>query len=91
MLVLRSSPARSINATFRSGWFFAAILLAIWHAMLLHLEGRPVWLIPMWLTGGAMWYIFWQALAITFLPNQSQSKDILSDLYQALAKKTDDP
>ncbi len=56
---------------------FAAILLAI-YAMLLHLEGRPVWLIPMWLTGGAMWYIFWQALAITFLPNQ-ESKDILSD------------
>lgn len=64
---------------------FAAILLAI-YAMLLHLEGRPVWLIPMWLTGGAVWYIFWQALAITFLPNQ-ESKDILSDLYQALAKK----
>ncbi|SMY16202.1 FUSC family membrane protein [Photobacterium aquimaris] len=64
---------------------FAAILLAI-YAMLLHQEGRPVWLIPMWLTGGAVWYIFWQALAITFLPNQ-ESKDILSDLYQALAKK----
>ena len=64
---------------------FAAILLAI-YAMLLHLEGRSVWLIPMWLTGGAMWYIFWQALAIIFLPNQ-ESKDILSDLYQALAKK----
>lgn len=64
---------------------FSAILLAI-YAMLLHLEGRPVWLIPLWLTGGAMWYIFWQALAIYFLPNQ-ESKDLLSDLYQVLAKK----
>ena len=64
---------------------FAAILLAI-YAMLLHLEGRPIWMIPTWLTGGAVWYIFWQALAINFLPNQ-ESKDILSDLYQVLAKK----
>ncbi len=64
---------------------FASILLAI-YAMLLHMDGRPVWLVPMWLTGGALWYIFWQALAIYFLPNQ-ESKDILSDLYQALAKK----
>ncbi|WP_235860158.1 FUSC family membrane protein [Photobacterium aquimaris] len=64
---------------------FAAILLAI-YAMLLHLDGRPIWLIPLWLTGGAVWYILWQTLVIIFLPNQ-ESKDILSDLYQALAKK----
>lgn len=64
---------------------FASILLAI-YAMLLHLDGRPIWLVPLWLTCGALWYIFWQALAIYFLPNQ-ESKDILSDLYQAIAKK----
>ncbi|HIF9245271.1 TPA: FUSC family membrane protein [Photobacterium damselae] len=64
---------------------FATILLAI-YAMLVHQEGRSIWLVPTWLTAGAIWYVLWQLIAMYFLPNQ-ESKDILSDLYQALAKK----
>ena len=64
---------------------FASLLLAV-YAMLLHHNGQPIWQIPLWLTLGSIWYVLWQCLAIYFLPNQ-ESKDILSDLYQILAKK----